>query len=756
MNDRPDGTPSTMTSVAPAPAPPPTITAAELVEPFQAGIDPVRVSVLYRMGLLIVTVAMVLLPVVYVGFIVLLGWGLWYHVSENITIFEGSGGTRIRFFVYVTPIVVGAIAILFMIKPLFAPRGRHANPVAVDRHDHPVLFTFVEHLCRAVGAPVPKRIDVDTNVNASASFRGGFGSLVSNDLVLTIGLPLVAGLNLRQLTGVLAHEFGHFAQKSGMGLTYLIRRVNGWFARVVYERDGWDEKLEQWSRQSDARIAIILHLARFMVWLSRRVLWVLMVIGHFVSCFMLRQMEYDADRYEARVAGSDTFAETAKRLPMLALAHQGAHQDLAQSWQENRLADNLPLLVTANYDQLRRQPEAVTKISQAVLQRKTGFFDTHPAERDRIASAGREKAPGIFRLEQPASVLFGDFGTLSSTVTLDYYRQMIGEVVSQKNLVPTAGLVKEQMALSEGDDTLFRYFRGKLLGVHKVFLPEKRLQVADNPSETLAQLKEAQEKMVDGLETADVTLTAYEEAEGRLRMATVARNLMAAKLKFPPKDFGLDAADADGVNAAHRAAMSARKSALDAMNPVIRAAQMRLTKALQLLGVQTFSPQIPDADRLAKEVARRLDVLGGLKEVWPKVNELQGTYVSLGTLLQNAPGNESNQACVDQIRLLGGQLTGELRDLRQRLAHVDYPYAHADGSVTVATYAIKKLPRADDLGEIMGETEAALERIIALYFRILADLVVVAEKVETAAGLQPLPLKQSPESLPPSALNHRA
>ena len=28
-----------------------------------------------------------------------------------------------------------------------------------------------------------------------------------------------------------------------MRLTYLIRSINGWFARVVYERDEWDETL---------------------------------------------------------------------------------------------------------------------------------------------------------------------------------------------------------------------------------------------------------------------------------------------------------------------------------------------------------------------------------------------------------------------------------------------------------------------------------------------------------------------------------
>ena len=51
------------------------------------------------------------------------------------------------------------------------------------------------------------------------------------DVVLTIGLPLAAGLTIQEFAGVLAHEFGHFAQGAGMKLTYLIRATSAWFAR---------------------------------------------------------------------------------------------------------------------------------------------------------------------------------------------------------------------------------------------------------------------------------------------------------------------------------------------------------------------------------------------------------------------------------------------------------------------------------------------------------------------------------------------
>ena len=82
--------------------------------------------------------------------------------------------------------------------------------------------------------------------------------MIGNDLVLTIGLPLAATMSVRELTAVLAHEFGHFSQGVGMRFSYLTVVINRWFARVVYERDAWDERLTEWSRESDVRIAIIL------------------------------------------------------------------------------------------------------------------------------------------------------------------------------------------------------------------------------------------------------------------------------------------------------------------------------------------------------------------------------------------------------------------------------------------------------------------------------------------------------------------
>jgi hypothetical protein len=81
---------------------------------------------------------------------------------------------------------------------------------------------------------------------------------------------------------------GHFSQGRAMSLTFIVRSVNAWFARVVYERDAWDDRLRSTAQRSDFRFGIILHMARAMVWVTRRILWLLMNVGH------CRQLFHDA------------------------------------------------------------------------------------------------------------------------------------------------------------------------------------------------------------------------------------------------------------------------------------------------------------------------------------------------------------------------------------------------------------------------------------------------------------------------------
>jgi hypothetical protein len=52
----------------------------------------------------------------------------------------------------------------------------------------------------------PRRVEVDCYLNASARFNRGLSSFLSHDLILKLGMPLVAGVTERKLAGVIAYN----------------------------------------------------------------------------------------------------------------------------------------------------------------------------------------------------------------------------------------------------------------------------------------------------------------------------------------------------------------------------------------------------------------------------------------------------------------------------------------------------------------------------------------------------------------------
>ena len=153
--------------------------------------------------------------------------------------------------------MIGGVVVLFMLKPFFAKNAGAKKERVLERDAEPLLHALVEQICASVGSPRPSRIEVNCDVNASAHREARFLGIFGSRLVLTIGMPLAMGLSLKQFTGVLAHEFGHFSQGAGMRLCSIIRAVNRWFARVVYERDEWDQRLEAMSEYNHLYMQIL-------------------------------------------------------------------------------------------------------------------------------------------------------------------------------------------------------------------------------------------------------------------------------------------------------------------------------------------------------------------------------------------------------------------------------------------------------------------------------------------------------------------
>lgn len=422
----------------------------QVLAAFNTPIESVDKSVLYPLAGLAVTLVMVVLPLVYIGLIVAVAYGVYAHFAYNHGLLQVNAGLRgraILTMVYLAPGVIGAIAVLFMIKPLFAPPAKQPRIRSLTRKGEPLLFALVDRICDAVGAPRPARVDIDAQMNASASFRRGLLSMFGSDLVLTIGLPLVAGLNLREFTGVLAHEFGHFSQGMGMRLSYIIRSINLWFARVVYQRDEWDEWLDETASDLDFRIGWVLRIAQICVWISRRVLWCLMVFGHAISGTLSRQMEYDADRWATRLIGGDAYGTALLKVNTLGAGYQLAQLQLGVWHGQGVLADNLSDLTIFA---VRTMPtEVKVKIVESAGTERGSLLDTHPNHSARVASIDREETSGTFHVEGRARDLFTHFDEASRGVTWDLYCEVLGPGIRPSDLRAVRDLVQRPTAQAE-------------------------------------------------------------------------------------------------------------------------------------------------------------------------------------------------------------------------------------------------------------------------------------------------------------------
>lgn len=412
------------------------VSAVTLVSAFSGPLPRQRTSLIYNFGLLLVTLMMIVLPMIYIGLIGLVVWSIYWYASHCIGILRrGSLGAVV---LYITPLFMGSVMALFMVKPLFARRAARNTPLAMNPGAEQTLFAFIAKICDVVGAPMPSRIDLDCQLNASAGFRRGLLSLFGNDLVLTIGLPLVAGMDIRQFAGVIAHEFGHFSQGFGMRLSYVIRKINVWFARVVFERDQWDQALEDAATEAtDGRLAVLLAVTRLGVWFSRLFLRLLMMVGHGASCFLLRQMEYDADSYQIKLVGSTVFESTVQRLRILGEASSLAYKQMRTTWNlSKQLPESVPSFVVHSETQI--PPHVREKILNTLGLAKTGLFDTHPCDADRIRCARHANEPGAFDMDLPATVLFSSFEVVAKQVTQLHYSEDVGLVFDPAMLKPIA------------------------------------------------------------------------------------------------------------------------------------------------------------------------------------------------------------------------------------------------------------------------------------------------------------------------------
>lgn len=405
----------------------------ELLYDLEGGIERPRASWLYVIGALLVVLVMIALVLAYGALLVYLGSRVLNHLQAGPGIWASDRTTWQKLAAFLGPLTIWSIGFLFLLKPVFFHRSRRSETCRLDSSSNAPVFAIVDRVATLVGSPQPAAIVVDCSANASASFVGGPLGLLRGKLVLTLGIPLVLALSARELTGVIAHELGHFTQRLGMRLTYTIRSINRWFTRVVYERDALDLLLQRsLSVPSPLVIRAFLLGAQIIVWLTRAILWGFMMIGHLASFFLPRRMEYDADAYGIEIGGTEAFVSTTLALAQLDVASDEVHRNLGRQLAENRLPPDIPFAINQRLAKLSSKKKR--QIGSAPSSQRTSPFDTHPAPADRMERAELRGATSLISTDRPARELFSDLEELSHRATQAFYSSLlIAALMKQRN-----------------------------------------------------------------------------------------------------------------------------------------------------------------------------------------------------------------------------------------------------------------------------------------------------------------------------------
>lgn len=344
----------------------------------------------------------------FLGLYLLLVWWLAHLVWRGVhDAFVAGGGAFLSLLVAVP----AAFLLVVMVKGLFAVKRFPLDHLReLDPEEEPELLAFVHRVADETGARRPARIFLSDRVNAAVFYDAGLWNLiVPTRKNLEIGLGLVNVLSLDEFKAVVAHEFGHFAQRSmGIGSwVYLAQQLVG---DLVSRRDALDRFLEGLS-YFDLRVAWVGWIMRLIVWALRSV-----VDQAFRGVVMLnralsRQMELQADLVSVRVSGSDSLCHALHRLSAADQSWTAAANFTAGEAMAGRAVEDLFAVQTrliARHAEVHDQPDwgctperpaeaeaAAFRVFRRRLAEAPRMWATHPPNHEREANAKATYIPSV-------------------------------------------------------------------------------------------------------------------------------------------------------------------------------------------------------------------------------------------------------------------------------------------------------------------------------------------------------------------------
>ncbi|TWV95627.1 M48 family metallopeptidase [Chitinophaga pinensis] len=259
------------------------------------------------------------------------GYWLVTEIPRIITIIAGLG-----------LIVLGGSVIFFMIKFMFAVSkdGNDAR-LEITENEQPRLFAFIRQLTNETNTRFPRKIYLSTDVNACVFYHSSFWSMfLPIPKNLEIGLGLVNSINISEFKAVMAHEFGHFSQRS-MKLGSFTYNANRIIHNMLYDNSSYASFIQGWAEIHG--VLALLAIVAFKI--AQGIQFVLRGVYKLINLSYMalsREMEFHADTIAASVAGGNNLVSSLSRIEIAKGCMASSINYANERLKENKVTSNLP------------------------------------------------------------------------------------------------------------------------------------------------------------------------------------------------------------------------------------------------------------------------------------------------------------------------------------------------------------------------------------------------------------------------------
>ncbi len=222
-------------------------------------------------------------------------------------------------------LALGGLIVYYNIKFILNIFKKTAtNGIEIFETNQPELFKLIKETADKVGTKHPKKVFIIDDVNAYVSYSNNLQSLVfPTRKNLSIGIGLLHGISQNELKGIIAHEFGHFSQKS-MTIGSHVGNATKIMEDILYSNQTLRFDVDNLGQIN----GIVGFISMGAVAYNKMIESILKIIHkklEFNYLKLSREMEFHADQIATNVVGIETMSKPLLRIEL----YQFVYQELA-------------------------------------------------------------------------------------------------------------------------------------------------------------------------------------------------------------------------------------------------------------------------------------------------------------------------------------------------------------------------------------------------------------------------------------------